>query len=228
MASSPSSLPASRIQERSLDVLALDVPGPHRRDPDRLPRGADHDGAGGDVRAPLLRPRRPPVPVHPEDRGGGDGAGAGRRAALHLHGRHVRGVGHRLAPVRCHPYVDATHSGRPGRRHGHHVRDLRGDQRRGRRHRDGRGSARDSRHAEVQLLQEPHLRHDLRRRLARHHHSAFGARRRHRPRRQRLGRQHPARHVHPGLHAGDRLHHLHRHSVHASAGIRAAHSASAR
>ena len=34
---------------------------------------------------------------------------------------------------------------------------------------------------QVQLLQEPDLRHDLRRRLARHHHSAVGARRRHRP-----------------------------------------------
>ena len=43
-----------------------------------------------------------------------------------------------------------------------------------------------------------------------------------------VGRQHPARHVHPGLHAGGRLHHLHRHPVHHPPRGRSAHSARAR
>ena len=186
------------------------------RHPDRLSRRAHHAVAGGDLRPAFVRFRRPAAPVHPEDRGDGHRAGARRRAAVHLHGRHVRAVRHRQPPVRCDPDVDPAPARRHGRRHHPDVRDLCGDQRRGRRHRDRGRAAGDPAHAALRLQQGAHLRRDLRRRRARHHHSAVGARRGHRPDRAGRRRQDPARHVHPRLDAGRLLHRLHRHPLHYS------------
>ena len=228
----PPPAPPARLARRSphtpkgpLDVTALDVPGAAPRHPDGVSRRSHHAVAGGDLRPPFVRFRRPAAPVHPEDRGDGHRAGARRRAAVHLHGRHVRAVRHRQPAVRRHPDVDPAPAGRHGCRHHPDVRDLCGNERGGRRHRDRGRAAGDTAHAALRLQQGPHLGRHLRRRRARHHHSAVGARRGHRSDRAGRRRQDPARHVHPGLHAGRVLHHLHRDPLHHSPPGRSACSA---
>ena len=59
-----------------------------------------------------------------------------------------------------------------------------------------------------------HLRHDLRRRLARHDHPAVGRRRRHGPARRRLGRRPPLRHGLPRPDHGRALPRLHLRPLH--------------
>ena len=158
-----------------------------------LPGGVLHDGHRGAVRPRRVR-RQGRLPVHREDRRHLVELRARRGAAVRLHGLDARALGHRQPAVRGDPHLDAPAAGRPRARHGDHVHPVRRVVGRDRRDRVGRRPAHDPDHAALRVRQGTDLRRDLRRRLARHDHSAVGRRGRHRAAGRRFGRRHSLRH----------------------------------